>query len=147
MRQTVLFICYHNSARSQMAEGLLRSIYEQNYEAYSAGVVPTAVNPYAVEVMKEIGIDISTHRSKSIEEYRGRTFDYVVTVCDHAKETCPFFPGKIIMHQGFEDPAGFEGSIEDTLVVFRRLRDAIKTWIIDTFDEKNKMKNLSKLTF
>jgi arsenate reductase len=116
-----------------MAEGLLKTIYGNSYETFSAGIVPTHVNPYAVEVMKELGIDISTHRSKSIKEYQGMMFDYVITVCDNAKEGCPFFPGKNIIHKGFDDPAQMEGSIEEILVIFRRVRDEIKNWIISTF--------------
>jgi len=133
MKQKVLFLCTNNSARSQMAEGLLNTIYGSRYEAYSAGIEPTTLNPYAVEVMKELGIDISNNRSKSIEEFRGKTFGYVVTVCDNAKEVCPFFPGKKILHKSFEDPAEFEGNIEETLDVFRRVRDEIKDWIKKTF--------------
>jgi arsenate reductase len=133
MKQKVLFICTHNSARSQIAEALLRTLYGNYYEAFSAGIEPSSVNPYAVEVMKEIGIDISNNQSKSIEEFRDMTFDYVVTVCDNAKETCPFFPGKKIIHESFEDPAEFEGDIEETLTVFRRVRDEIKDWIKKTF--------------
>lgn len=133
MKQKVLFICTHNSARSQMAEALLRTLYGNYYEAFSAGVEPSSVNPYAVEVMKELGIDLSTHRSKSIEEFQGMIFDIVVTVCDNAKEACPFFPGKKILHESFKDPAEFEGNIEETLVVFRRVRDEIKDWIKKTF--------------
>jgi len=133
MKQKVLFLCTHNSARSQMAEGLLRTLYSNHYEAYSAGIEPSSVSPYAVEVMKELGIDISTHRSKSIEEYRGMTFDYVVTVCDHAKEACPFFPGKKILHKSFDDPSAFNGSIIEILTVFRRVRDEILEWIKKTF--------------
>ena len=133
MKQKVLFICTHNSARSQIAEGLLRTLCGNRYESYSAGVQPTEVNPYAVEVMKELNIDISMHRSKNIEEFRGMIFDYVVTVCDNAKESCPFFPGKIVLHQGFEDPVGFHGNRERTLEIFRRIRDEIKIWITETF--------------
>ncbi len=95
-RKSVLFICTLNSARSQIAEGLLRHLYGDKYEVASAGILPSEISPYAVEVMKEIGIDISSHRSKSIEEFRGKVFDIVVTVCDHARQACPFFPGKEI---------------------------------------------------
>ena len=133
MKQKVLFICTHNSVRSQMAEALLRTLYGIYYEAYSAGIEPSFVNPYAVEVMKELGIDLSTHRSKSIEEFQGMVFDYVVTVCNHAKEACPFFPGKQILHKEFNDPSIFDGSVEETLAMFRRVRDEIKEWVIDTF--------------
>lgn len=93
-----------------MAEGLLNTMYGSKYAAYSAGVQPSNVNPYAIEVMKELGIDLSKHYSKSIEDFRDMKFDYVVTVCDHAKETCPFFPGKNIVHKGFDDPSEFCGN-------------------------------------
>ena len=132
-KQTVLFLCTHNSARSQMAEGLLNTLFKSKYQAFSAGIVPKQVNPYAIEVMKELGIDISDNRSKSIEEFRDITFDFVVTVCDNAKETCPFFPGKKILHKGFEDPANFYGEIKETLSVFRKVRDKIKQWIVENF--------------
>jgi arsenate reductase len=118
-----------------MAEALLRTLYANYYEAYSAGIEPTSVNPYAVEVMKELGIDLSTHRSKSIEEFQGMIFDVVVTVCDNAKEACPFFPGKKVIHKGFDDPAILNGLIEDTLDVFRRVRDEMKDWIKKTFGQ------------
>lgn len=120
-----------------MVEGFLRHLYGDSYEAYSAGLEVTEVNPYAIRVMKELGIDISNHRSKSIEEFRGIVFDYVVTVCDSAKERCPFFPGKKVIHKGFEDPAKFVDEEEEKLKVFRKVRDEIKNWIIETFD-KNK---------
>ncbi len=131
--QKVLFICTHNSARSQIAEGLLNTIYGDKYEAFSAGIEKTRVNPYAIKVMKEIGIDISNHVSKSIEEFRDMTFDFVVTVCDNAKESCPFFPGKKVLHKSFEDPANFNGEIKETLAIFRKVRDEIKSWIIENF--------------
>ncbi|MDH7507592.1 MAG: arsenate reductase ArsC, partial [Candidatus Thermoplasmatota archaeon] len=114
-------------------EGLLRNMYGENYKVFSAGVNPTYVNQYAIDVMKEIGIDISKQPSKSIEEFRDITFDYVVTVCDNAKETCPFFPGKKILHKGFEDPVSFNVSSEETLAFFRKVRDEIKTWIAENF--------------
>ncbi|MEM2876391.1 MAG: arsenate reductase ArsC [Candidatus Bathyarchaeia archaeon] len=137
MRIKVLFICSHNSARSQMAEGMLNSLYGDRYEAYSAGMEPTGVNPYAVKVMREMGIDSSKHRSKSVEEFRGVTFDYVVTVCDHAKEACPFFPwGRTYLHKGFRDPATFKGSEDEVLREFRRVRDEIKGWVEETFGEE-----------
>ncbi|MEF3244503.1 MAG: arsenate reductase ArsC [Caldisericaceae bacterium] len=134
MKKKVLFICTHNSARSQMAEGLLRALYGDYYEAYSAGTQATRVNPYAIKVMTEIGIDISKQRSKSIEEFRGKEFDYVVTVCDHAKETCPFFPGaNFYLHKGFKDPSEATGDEESILREFRRVREEIKAWIEETF--------------
>lgn len=138
MKEKVLFVCTHNSCRSQMAEGFLRYLYGDYYESYSAGLEVTEVNPYAIRVMMEVGIDISKHRSKSIEEFRGMVFDYVVTVCDSAREKCPFFPGKKIIHKSFEDPAEFIGEEEEKLNVFRRVRDEIKDWIIETFGKKIK---------
>jgi len=120
-----------------MAEGLLNSIYGSNYKAYSAGIKPTKVNPYDVKVMKEIGIDISKYYSKRIEDYKREIFDFIVTVCDNAKETWPFFPGKKIIHKSFENPANFNGSNEETLDFFRKIRDEIKTWIVETFSEDN----------
>ncbi|MCS7202360.1 MAG: arsenate reductase ArsC [Dictyoglomus sp.] len=132
----VLFICTHNSARSQMAEGLMNALYKDKFLAFSAGTDPKGVNPLAIEVMKEIGIDISHHRSKSIEEFRGESFDYVVTVCDSAKEKCPFFPGgKKYIHKGFMDPSSFEGSYEEKLEIFRKVRDEIKKWLEEYFIE------------
>ena len=133
MKERVLFICTHNSARSQIAEGLMRSLYGDRYEAYSAGAEKTAVNPHAIEAMKRAGIDISNHRSKSIEEFRGELFDYVVTVCDNARESCPFFPGKKVMHKTFEDPSKAVGSYEQIMGVFEHLRDEIQTWLEKTF--------------
>lgn len=138
MKRKVLFICTHNSARSQMAEGLLRTLYGDYYEAYSAGTQATRVNPYAIKVMAEIGIDISHQRSKSIEEFRSHKFDYVVTVCDHAKETCPFFPGaNFYIHKGFKDPSEAVGDEESILKEFRKVRDEIKMWIEETFGDIN----------
>ncbi|MGC8972143.1 MAG: arsenate reductase ArsC [bacterium] len=137
MKEKVLFICTHNSCRSQMAEGFLRHLYGDLYESYSAGLEITKVNPYAIKVMEELGIDISRQRSKSIEEFRGMIFDYVVTVCDSAKERCPFFPGKKVIHKSFEDPAEFIGNEEEKLNVFRRVRDEIKDWIIENFGKKS----------
>ena len=133
IRKKVLFLCTHNSARSQIAEGLLNAFHGDRYEAYSAGVTPTKLNTYVVKSMAEIGIDISKYRSKSIEEFRGQTFDCVVTVCDSAKETCPFFPGKKNIHHSFEDPSQFEGSDEQILEEVRKVRNKIKEWIKKTF--------------
>ena len=133
MKQKVLFICTNNSARSQIAEGFLKAFFKDKYESYSAGVQPTSVNPYAVEVMKEIGIDISDQYSKSVEEFQDKKFDYVVTVCDNAKEKCPFYNGKKMIHKNFEDPSQINGDIEDILYEFRKLRDEIKRFIKETF--------------
>jgi arsenate reductase (thioredoxin) len=122
----VLILCTGNSARSQMAEGLLRSMAGDRFEVASAGVAPSQVRAEAIEAMKEIGIDISTHRSKSVEEFIGGEFDYVVTVCDNANEQCPVFPGHTQrIHWSFEDPAAVEGSDATRMQAFRRVRDAI----------------------
>jgi arsenate reductase len=131
--KTVLFLCTHNSARSQMAEALLNALYGNKYRAYSAGVTPTKVNPYVVKAMAEVGIDISRNRSKSIEEFRGENFNYVVTVCDSARETCPFFPGEKVLHQSFDDPNQMEGSEKEIMKGVRQVREEIKEWIKKTF--------------
>lgn len=133
-KQKVLFICTHNSARSHMAEGILNALYGDRYEAHSAGTEPSQVNPYAIRVMAEIGIDISGHSSKGVEQFLDQEFDVVVTVCDHAKETCPFFPGgKERIHRGFQDPAAIKGREEENATLFRRVRDEIQDWIEETF--------------
>lgn len=129
-KKRVLFICTHNAARSQMAEGLLRALHGDRYEVFSAGTEPSRVSPYAIKVMAEIGFNISGHRSKSTQEFLGQVFDYVVTVCDHAKESCPYFPGgKKILHQSFEDPSALTGTEEEIMAGFRRIRDEIRSWI------------------
>ena len=133
-KSRVLFICTHNSARSHIAEGLMNSLFGDTYEAYSAGTEPSEVNPLAIKTMAEIDIDIASHHSKSIDKFIKLEFDYVVTVCDHANEACPFFPGgKNRIHKGFEDPAALEGNEQEKLEVFRRVRDEIKEWIENTF--------------
>ena len=138
-KKKVLFICTHNSARSQMAEGMLRSRYGNRYEAYSAGTEPSTVRPQAITAMNEIGVDISDHRSKNIEEFRDVRFDIVVTVCDHAKETCLFFPGgKKYIHRGFNDPSECAGSEEEMDRCFRKVRDEIGEWIGKTFGRDGK---------
>jgi arsenate reductase len=132
-KKKVLFICTNNSARSQMAEALVRALFPDRYEAYSAGTEPSGVNSYAIKVMEEIGIDLASHRSKSVDEFLGTELDYVVTLCDQAKQTCPFFPGgKESFHRSFEDPAAFSGSEEEKMAVFRRVRDEIRGWIEET---------------
>lgn len=127
----VLILCTGNSARSQMAEGILRHDGGERFEVESAGVRPGAVRSEAIRVMREIGIDISGHRSKSADEFIGREFDYVITVCDNARETCPVFPGRArSIHQSFDDPpAPGEAGPEETLAVFRRVRDEIRGWL------------------
>jgi arsenate reductase (thioredoxin) len=144
-KKDVLFLCTHNSARSQMAEGLLRAIYGERYDAHSAGVEATSVDPRAVLVMNEIGIDISGQRSKSAEEFQDTIFDLAVTVCDDAKQVCPICSAQFelptkspkardIIHKSFEDPAVAGSSEEEQLKVFRRVRNEIEEWIIQTFD-------------
>jgi arsenate reductase len=133
MKKRVLFICTHNAARSQMAEGLLRARYGDWYEAFSAGTEPGAVHPHSVAVMREIGIDITGQRSKSIAEMRGRYFDYVVTVCERAQEACPFFPGDTVLHESFADPTEQSGNEERRLAQFRTVRDRLASWIETTF--------------
>jgi arsenate reductase len=134
----VLFICTHNSARSHMAEGFMNAFHGDRYSAFSAGTEPSALNPYAIRVMQEMGIDISGHRSKSVDEFMDQDLDYVVTVCDHAKESCPFFPGgQRPVHKGFQDPASVSGTEEERLVVFRRVRDEIRDWIEKTFGKED----------
>ena len=127
----VLILCTGNSARSQMAEGILRHDSAGKFEVHSAGLQPSAVRPEAITVMREIGIDISGHRSKSVDEFAGQDFDYVITVCDNANETCPMFPGKTNrIHQNFEDPPKRGvGSDESRLKIFRRVRDEIRQWM------------------
>ena len=122
----MLFLCTHNSARSQMAEGLLRHLAGDRFEVYSAGTEATFVRPQAIKVMSEIGVDISGQESKTLEEYLGQPFDYVITVCDAANEACPVFPeAKRRLHWSFEDPAVAVGSEEERLGVFRSVRDDI----------------------
>jgi len=152
----VLFLCTHNSARSQMAEGLLRHLYGDKYEVFSAGATPTQVNPLAIKVMDEIGIDISKHRSKSVEEFRNRDIDLVVSVCESSvKVICPFCSSPILgdrpeiigetlsrakryLHRPFSDPSEVEGSYEEKIAAFRHTRDDIKKWIYDYFMTNSK---------
>ena len=147
----VLFLCTHNSARSQMAEGLLRNIYGEKYEVFSAGITPTKVDPFAIKVMAEIGIDISKHYSKSIKDFQGKDIDLVVSVCkSSAKLTCPLcsspmvfdrpliitktLPGaKRYLQNPFDDPSEAEGSDEEKLEAFRRAREDIEEWILEYF--------------
>ena len=122
----VLVLCTGNSARSQMGEGLFRAEGGEGYEVFSAGTRPSIVRPEAIAAMKEIGIDISSHRSKSVDEFAGQNFDYVVTVCDNARDNCPVFPaGTERIHWSFEDPAAVEGSESERLAAFRRIRNQI----------------------
>lgn len=126
-KQRVLFLCTGNSARSQMAEGWLRALAGERFDVASAGTHPSIVNPLAIEAMRERGIDIRSHRSKSIEEFASAYFDYVITVCDHARESCPVLPGARSIHWSFPDPAAATGSEEERLKVFRQVRDDIES--------------------
>ena len=137
MKPKVLFLCTHNSARSQMAEGLLRDLAGDRFEALSAGTEVTRVNPFAADVMRELGIDLSGHRSKSIDEFEGETIDYLITVCDSAKEACPYFAGaKNRIHWSFPDPSAATGSDDEKRAVFREIRDQIATKVAE-FVEKD----------
>ena len=129
-RQRVLILCTGNSARSQMAEGLLRHNSGHQFQVESAGTKPGNVRPEAIAVMGELGIDISTHRSKHVNEFNGQQFDYVLTVCDNAKEICPIYPAQTAMiHHSFDDPAALEGSEIERLALFRRVRDEIREYL------------------
>jgi arsenate reductase (thioredoxin) len=129
-KKRVLILCTGNSARSQMAEGLLRHDAGDRFEVFSAGTKPSQVRPEAIAVMREVGIDISGHRSKSADEFAGQAFDYVLTVCDNAKESCPIFPGgTMTLHQSFEDPASLQCSEKERLAVFRRVRDELRQYL------------------
>ena len=133
-KTTVLFVCTHNSARSQMAEGLLRGRLGHAYAAYSAGTHPSRVHPAAVRVMREIGIDLSEHQSEHIDRFREIPMDIVVTVCDSAREACPYMPAAICnMHHSFADPSRITASETAQLQAFRSARDAIREWIMQTF--------------
>ena len=127
MKPRVLILCTANSARSQMAEALLRHIAGDRLDVYSAGTKPSVVNPVAIEAMRAIGIDISDQRSKHLNEFLDMPFDYVITVCDNAAETCPVFPGLAVrIHWSFPDPAAVEGSNADRLASFAQVRDALE---------------------
>ena len=131
-KKRVLILCTGNSARSQMAEGLLRHDAGDRFEVESAGTKPSSVRPEAVAAMKDLGIDISGHRSKSVEEFNGQKFDYVITVCDSARESCPVFFGEAKrLHRDFEDPAALDASGEERLALFRRVRDELRTYLAD----------------
>ncbi len=133
-RARVLFLCTHNSARSQMAEGLLRHLAGNGFEVHSAGTEATLVRPLAIRAMEELGIDISGQESKTLDAYLDQPFDYVITVCDDANEACPFFPGaRNRLHWSFEDPSRAGGSEEERLALFRRVRDEIRERIEQEF--------------
>ena len=126
MKKRVLFLCTHNSCRSQMAEGLINHYLSDQFEAFSAGTESTRVNPLAMQVLAELGIDISHHSSKTIDQFAGQQFDFVITLCDSANEQCPlFFGGVQRMHIGFDDPSRLPGTADEVLPEFRRVRDEI----------------------
>jgi arsenate reductase len=136
MKQRVLILCTANSARSQMAEGLLRALGGDRFEVFSAGTRASSVNPFAIQAMAQRGIDISGHRSKHLEEFITQPFDYVITVCDNAAENCPVFPGPARrIHWGFPDPAAAQGSDAERLATFVTVRDAIEArlreWLVE----------------
>jgi arsenate reductase len=136
----ILILCTGNSCRSQMAEGILRS-FDPSLEIFSAGTRPeTGVNPYAIKVMKEIGLDISGHYPKPVDQFTGDAFDLLITVCDNAKESCPVFTGKVgkRLHLGFEDPATAKGTEEQVLAVYRKIRDQIRERFYHLYAEEIK---------
>jgi arsenate reductase (thioredoxin) len=137
MKKKVLFLCTHNSCRSQMVEGLINHYLGDRFEAFSAGTEATRVNPLAIQVLAELGIDISGHRSKTLGEFAGEKFDYVITLCGDANEKCPlFFGGVERIHLGFSDPSRTLGSEEEIMADFRRVRDEIKTTLLKFFAER-----------
>jgi arsenate reductase len=130
-KKRVLILCTGNSARSQMAEGLLRHDAGDRFEVFSAGTKPGRVRPEAITVMRELGIDISGNRSKHVDEFAGQNFDYVLTVCDNARQSCPVFPGQAVrVHHNFDDPAASESPEEERLALFRRVRDEIRAHLV-----------------
>jgi arsenate reductase len=134
MKKRILFLCTHNSCRSQMAEALANHFLGSRCQAYSAGTEATRVNPLAAQVLTELGVDTSLLRSKTMEEFAGQSFDSVVTLCGDANEKCPlFFGGVQRLHHGFEDPSRLTGSEEEVLPEFRRVRDEIKDWVMNYF--------------
>ena len=136
MKKKVLFLCTGNSCRSQMAEGWLRHLAGNKFDVVSAGTHPVGLNPYAIEVMKEVGVDISTHVSERVDPYLGQPFDYVITVCDRAQETCTIFPSaSLMLHWSFEDPAKAKGTYDQQLTIFRKnvdeIADRIRRFVTD----------------
>ena len=142
MPKQILFLCTGNSCRSQMAEAWTKDLQKDNYTAYSAGISPKGVDPRAVKVMSEAGIDISAQKSKDIDSLGDMEFDYVVTLCDNANEACPFFPAKTkLLHRGFDDPPKLAEGLqneEESLSRYRRVRDEIKAFVDDLQNQLNK---------
>jgi arsenate reductase len=134
MKKKVLLLCTHNSCRSQMAEGIVNHYLGDRFQAFSAGTEATRVNPLAIQVLSELGIDISGHRSKTLDEFAGEKFDYVITLCGSANERCPiFFGGVRRIHIGFDDPSQVNGTPEEVLPEFRRVRDDIRSRLEEFF--------------
>jgi arsenate reductase len=134
---TVLFLCTENACRSQMAEGLVNHDLAGKVKAFSAGVAPTAVNPRAVTVMAELGIDLRGHRAKSVTAFEGQRFDLFITVCDSAREQCPFFSGAArMLHVGFPDPGRARGTEAEVMAVFRRVRDEMREKLVPLLKEQ-----------
>jgi len=137
-KKSVLFVCTHNAVRSQMGEALLNYLCGDRYTAFSAGSDPTQLDPLVISVMSEIGIDVRHNRSKGLDVFKDSKLDYIVTVCDQAHESCPYFSGgSIRMHKSFSDPAKFQGNREDVISEYRRIRDEIKKWIEKEFNQNN----------
>lgn len=133
-KKSVLFVCTHNAVRSQMAEAFLNKMYGDRFSAFSAGTDPTQIDPFVRTVMREVGIDINGNKPKRLNIFQDYHFDYVVTVCDQANESCPYFPGgNIRIHKSFPDPSKFQGWHEDVIKEYRRIRDEIKNWIEKEF--------------
>jgi len=138
-KKSVLFVCTHNSARSQMAEGLLRHYYGDRFDVFSAGTEKSYIRPHAIEAMKKSGIDISSHHSKTVDYFDDKEFDYVITVCDNANESCPFIPTRNQrLHWSCEDPAAASGTDAEKLAVFEKVRDQIKERIDQYFGRQRK---------
>ena len=139
IKKRVLFLCTHNSCRSQMAEGLVNHFLGDRFQAFSAGTEATRINPLAAKVMTEIGIDITGHRSKTLEEFAGQSFDYVITLCGDANEKCPLFFGRVQrVHIGFDDPSRLAGADDEVLPGYRRVRDEIRQRLLQFLMEEGK---------
>ena len=135
-KKTILFLCTHNSARSQIAEALMKKYFGDKYEVFSAGTEPTKPNPFALQVIEEEGISTEGITSKHVNQFLDKKIDLVVTVCDHARETCPVFPyAKQSIHKGFEDPSQFQGTPEEKLQRFKETKEQIKQWLLTQFKE------------
>ena len=133
-KKSVLFVCTHNAVRSQMAEALLNNICGDRFTAFSAGSDPTQIDPLVITVMKEIGVDVSSYKSKALNVFQDYHFDYVVTVCDQANESCPYFPGgNLRIHKSFPDPSRFDGLLDNQIQEYRKTRDEIRNWIEKEF--------------